>query len=55
MYNLMSDESLLAKCDAAFRIGNTSFILKTISEHSESFKNAFNCMGKPTKTCKYIY
>lgn len=40
MYNLMSDESLL---------------LKTISEHSESFKSAFNCLGRPTKTCEYIY
>ncbi|KAL5240909.1 hypothetical protein ACI65C_008319 [Semiaphis heraclei] len=40
MYDLMSDESLL---------------LKTISEHSESFTSAFNCMERPTKTCKYIY
>jgi len=40
MYNLMSDESLL---------------LKTVADHSESFKTAFRCSEKSTKTCKNIY
>lgn len=40
MYDLMSDESLL---------------LKTVADHSESFKNAFRCSERSTKTCKHVY
>jgi arginyl-tRNA synthetase len=44
LYDTMYDE-----------MSNESLLLKTIADHSESFKNAFSCVDNLKKTCKYIY